>query len=329
MQRWRNGMRKKTVIVCLIFVFALAGAVGSRQSFCEAAKKPQALHVEGTRIVNASGKTVTLKGVSTHGIAWFPQYVNKKCFQSFKKMGANTIRLAFYSDDGAGYSKSLYRKVDEGVKAATELGMYVIIDWHILSDGNPKTNQGKAKQFFTYFAKKYAGHTNVLYEICNEPNGDVTWKRDIKPYANQMISLIRTYDKDAIIIVGTPTWSQDVDVVADDPIKNQSNLVYALHFYAATHGEWNRSKLKTANQKGLPVIVSEFSVCDASGNGAINKKEAKAWMKLLKKYKIGRIAWNISNKNETSALIRSGCKKTGTITKKDLSSSGKWIIKNW
>ena len=69
MQRWRNGMRKKTVIVCLIFVFALAGAVGSRQSFCEAAKKPQALHVEGTRIVNASGKTVTLKGVSTHGIA--------------------------------------------------------------------------------------------------------------------------------------------------------------------------------------------------------------------------------------------------------------------
>lgn len=322
-------MSKKTVMLIAIMMVVCAGAVGSRRVCCEAAKKPQALHVEGTKIVNASGKTVTLKGVSTHGIAWFPQYVNKKCFQSFKKMGANTVRLAFYSDDGAGYSKSLYSKVDEGVKAATELGMYVIIDWHILSDGNPKTNQGKAKQFFTYFAKKYAGYTNVLYEICNEPNGNVTWKKDIKPYANQMISLIRTYDKDALIIVGTPTWSQDVDVAADDPIKNQSNLVYALHFYAATHGEWIRNKLKTANQKGLPVIVSEFSICDASGNGGINKKEAAAWMKLLKKYKVGRIAWNISNKNETSALIQPSCKKTGAITKKNLSKSGKWIIKNW
>lgn len=323
-------MNKKAVWLSFSFFILLAAvSLGTGQASCSAAKKPSALHIEGTKIVNASGKTVTLKGVSTHGIAWFPQYVNKKCFQSFKKMGANTIRLAFYSDDSAGYSKSLYSKVDEGVKAATELGMYVVIDWHILSDGNPKTNQEKAKQFFTYFAKKYAGQTNVLYEICNEPNGNVTWKKDIKPYANQMISLIRKYDTDAIIIVGTPTWSQDVDVVADDPILNQSNIAYALHFYAATHKEWIRDKLKTANQKGLPVIVTEFSICDASGNGGIDKKEAKAWMKLLKKYKIGRIAWNISNKNETSALIKSSCKKTGTIAKKNLSKSGKWITNNW
>lgn len=323
-------MNKKSVWLFTSFCILLAAvSLGAGQTSCAAAKKPSALHIEGTKVVNASGKTVTLKGVSTHGIAWFPQYVNKKCFQSFKKMGANTIRLAFYSDDSAGYSKSLYSKVDEGVKAATELGMYVIIDWHILSDGNPKTNQAKAKQFFTYFAQKYAGQTNVLYEICNEPNGNVTWKKDIKPYANEMISLIRQYDKDAIIIVGTPTWSQDVDVVADDPIQNQSNIAYTLHFYAATHKDWIRNKLKTANQKGLPVIVTEFSICDASGNGGIDKKEAKAWMKLLKKYKIGRVAWNISNKNETSALIKTSCNKTGTITKKNLSKSGKWIINNW
>lgn len=296
---------------------------------CQAAKKPSALSVKGTQIVDASGKVVMLKGVSTHGIAWFPQYVNKACFQSFKKMGANTIRLAFYSDDSAGYSKDLYKKVDEGVKAATDLGMYVIIDWHILSDGNPKTNEKKAKQFFTYFSKKYAGQSNVLYEICNEPNGNVTWEKDIKPYAERMVKLIRTYDKDSIIIVGTPTWSQDVDVVAQNPLKNQKNIAYALHFYAATHKDWIRDKLKVANGKGLPVIVTEYSICDASGNGAIDYKEAKAWMTLLKKYKVGHIAWNISNKNETSALIQSSCQKTGKITKGNLSKSGKWIVKNW
>ena len=321
-------MKKKSMLIaaCAAVMFALGIAWGGRA--CQAAK-PSALKVKDNKIVNASDKTVVLKGVSTHGIAWYPQYVNKQCFKSFKKMGANTIRLAFYSDDSAGYDKSLYIKVEEGVKAATDLGMYVIIDWHILSDGNPKTNQKKAKEFFTYFAKKYAGQTNVLYEICNEPNGDVTWDRDIKPYAEKMIKLIRKYDKNGIIIVGTPTWSQDVDLVAEDPIRNQNNIAYAFHFYAATHKDQLREKLKTANEKGLPVIVTEFSICDASGTGKIDKKEAKAWMKLLKKHKIGRVAWNISNKNETSALIQPSCKKTDKISKKNLSKSGKWIVGNW
>ena len=62
------------------------------------------LSVKGTNIVNKNGKKVQLKGVSTHGIAWFPQYVNKSCFKSFKKMGVNTIRIAFYSDPGSGYT---------------------------------------------------------------------------------------------------------------------------------------------------------------------------------------------------------------------------------
>ncbi len=322
-------MKKHMKYVVITFVILCMTTVIIKSTNGLAAKKPSALSVKGTKIVNASGKTVQLKGVSTHGVAWYPQYINKKCFKSFKKMGANTIRLAFYSDDAAGYNKSLYAKVDEGIKAATDLGMYVVIDWHILSDGNPKTNQKKAKEFFTYFAKKYAHQKNIIYEICNEPNGNVTWNKDIKPYAEKMISLIRKYDKKAIIIVGTPTWSQDVDVVAENPIKNQKNIMYALHFYAATHKDWNRSKAKTALKKGLPILVSEFSICDASGNGGIDYKEAKKWMKFLKKNKIGRIAWNISNKNETSAMIKASCNKTETITKKNLSKSGKWIVKNW
>lgn len=130
-------------------------------------------------------------------------------------------------------------------------------------------------------------------------------------------------------MVGTPTWSQDVDVVADDPIRGQTNILYALHFYAATHGDGIRNKLIRAHKKNLPVIVSEFSICDASGNGAINKKEAKKWMSLLKKYNIGRVAWSLCNKNETSALLKPSCKTTTNIKKSHLSKTGKWIVKNW
>ena len=243
-------------------------------------------------------------------------------------MGVNVIRLAFYSDPNAGYSKSLYPTVEKGVRYATELGMYVIIDWHILSDGNPKTYQKQALSFFNYFAKKYKKQKNVLYEICNEPNGDVTWERDIRPYANKVIKKIRKHDKKNIIIVGTPTWSQDVDLAAQKPLK-QKNIAYALHFYAATHTGWLRDKLSAARGMGLPILVTEFSVCDASGSGAIDGASGTAWMKLLKKYKIGYVAWNVSNKNETSALIRPDCRKTKGIRKGDLSASGKWIAKWW
>ncbi len=286
------------------------------------------LKVKGTRIVDKKGKTIQLKGVSTHGVAWFPQYVNKKAFQTLRdKWGVNTIRLAMYSDPSCGYGKDSVKLVEKGVKYATDLGMYVIIDWHILSDGNPNIYKKEAKAFFKKMAKKYKNHKNVIYEICNEPNGNVSWEYDIKPYAKTIIKTIRKYDKKAIIVVGTPTWSQDVDIVAASPIKNVKNVMYTLHFYAATHREDLQNKLKTAVKAGLPIFVTEFGICDASGNGAVDQKSADKWMKLLKKYNISYAAWNLSNKAESSALIKNSCSKLSGWKKSNLSTSGKWLLK--
>jgi endoglucanase len=287
------------------------------------------LYVKGTKIVNQNGQPFVIKGVSTHGIAWFPQYITKDGFQTLRdSMGVNTVRLALYSSSGEGYSTDLHKKVDEGVKYATELGMYVVIDWHILNNGNPNTDKAAAESFFKEMAGKYKDNNNVLYEICNEPNGDVQWERDIKPYAESMISVIRAIDNDAIVIVGTPTWSQDVDVAAKSPLSDK-NTVYALHFYAATHKQDLRNKAQTAINAGLPLLVSEFGICDASGNGNIDETEANKWMEFLDNNSIGRICWNLSNKNESSSLIASSSQKTSGWTDADLSQSGKWLKKSY
>ncbi|MBO6108216.1 MAG: glycoside hydrolase family 5 protein [Eubacterium sp.] len=241
------------------------------------------------------------------------------------------MRLACYSSSGEGYNTdSVWKTIDRGVKAASELGMYVIIDWHILMNGNPKTDMSAAIRFFKHFVKKYRGKKNVLWEICNEPNG-CEWANDIKPYAKKLIKVIRKIDKKNIIIVGTPTWSQDVDTAADDRLEKKlsKNVCYTLHFYAATHQDNIRNKVKYAVSKGLPILCTEFSICDASGNGALDKGSGKVWMKLLKKNCIGFISWNISNKAESSSLIKPDCMKTGKLKKKDLTESGKWVIKQW
>ena len=239
------------------------------------------LHVKGTKLVDKKGHEVQLRGVSTHGLSWYPQYVNDKCFaQLHDKWGANVVRLAMYTEEYNGYCSGdaknrsdLKKLIKKGVKLAKKHKMYVIVDWHILSDGNPNSHKKEAKAFFKEMSKELKGYNNVIYEICNEPNNGTSWK-EIKSYAKSVISTIRENDKKAVIVVGTPTWSQDVDQAAADPIKGE-NLMYALHFYAATHKADLRNKMTAAINKGLPVFVTEYGICDASGNGAIDKEEAQ------------------------------------------------------
>lgn len=292
-----------------------------------------ALSVKGTDIVDENGKVFQLKGVSTHGINWFPDYVNKDAFSSLSEYGVNAIRLAMYTADYNGYctggnQDELEKLIDTGVKACTELGMYVIIDWHILNDNDPNQNKDSAKSFLDKMSKKYAGNNNVIYEICNEPNGGTTWE-SVKSYAEEVIPVIRKNDKDALIIVGTPNWSQDVDIAAKNRIEGQENILYAVHFYASTHKNDIRTKVETARKEGLPVIVSECSICEASGNGSINYDEAQSWMKMINEYHLSYFAWNLSNKDEQSSLLKSSVTKTSGFTKEDFSETGTWFMEQF
>ena len=289
------------------------------------------LHVKGTKLVDKKGHEVQLRGVSTHGLSWYPQYVNDKCFaQLHDKWGANVVRLAMYTEEYNGYCSGdaknrsdLKKLIKKGVKLAKKHKMYVIVDWHILSDGNPNSHKKEAKAFFREMSREFKGYNNVIYEICNEPNNGTSWK-EIKSYAKSVISTIRKNDKKAVIVVGTPTWSQDVDQAAADPIKGD-NIMYALHFYAATHKADLRNKMTAAINKGLPVFVTEYGICDASGNGAIDKKEADRWIKTMDEYVVSYIAWNLSNKQESSSIIKSSCPKVSGFKKSELSDEGRWL----
>lgn len=319
-----------------LFLIILTGIVFLTPMETEAAEKTPLerygrLKVSGSTLTDSKGNIVQLKGISTHGLSWYPQYVNKKAFQTLRdQWGVEVIRLAMYTAEYNGYCtgssqnrKDLKSVIKKAVRYCDELGLYVIIDWHILSDSDPHTYKKEAAAFFKSMSGKYAGHKNIIYEICNEPNGSVTWPQ-IKSYAKSIIHTIRRQDKHAVIIVGTPTWSQDVDIAAASPLEGR-NLMYAFHFYAATHTDDFRKKLQAAIDAGLPVFVSEYGLSEASGGGNINKKEALKWMKLLDKHNISCVAWNLSNKEEACALIKSGCTKTYGWKRSDLSACGKWI----
>ena len=293
------------------------------------------LHVEGSGLMNEANKICQLKGISTHNLSLYPEYINEACITDLtERFGISAFRLAMYSaeaDDVKGYADSddahrayLEKMILDAVKVCAKLGIYVLVDWHILLDYNPNIHADSAIQFFSNICPKLKEYDNVLYEICNEPNGGTGWK-DIKAYAEEVIPVIRQYDDDAIIIVGTPNWSQYVDQAAADPITGYDNIMYALHFYAATHKDSLRKTMMAAIDAGLPVFVTEYGICDASGSGGIDEYQANEWVKTMNSYNVSYVAWNLSNKNETSAMISSGCNKVSGFSESDLSACGKWV----
>ena len=291
------------------------------------------LSVKGTQLVDKNGNGYQLRGMSTHGITWFPDFINENSFRTLRDdWNTNVVRLAMYGDEwgnGQCYMKNKdgsRQLLEKGVDICIKLGMYVIIDWHVLNPGDPTAYTDEAISFFNDISKKYANYPNIIYEIVNEPNGNATWGGVIKPYAEKVIPVIRKNDKDAVIIVGTPTWSQDIDQALADPL-DFDNVMYALHFYAATHTDWLRERTEKCVAGGLPIFVSEFGCCDASGNGGNDFGQTEKWLKLLDKYGISYCNWNLANKNESSSCFRESAKADGNWSDSDYSEGGAWIRK--
>ena len=285
-------------------------------------------------IVDQYGNPVLLRGASTHGVQWFPQYVNEAAFQSMRdEWGINLVRLALYAKEG-GYTQGsqsiMDQKIKEGVDAAKKLGMYIILDWHVLSY-NPNESLNDAKQFFARYAKEYANCPNVIFEIANEPTGTPWYNgsnNDLYSYSKQVCKVIRDAGAKNIIICGTNDWSQRVDEVATKPLAKDGfeNIMYALHFYAATHYDGIKGNLQKAVNDGTPLFVTEFGTCDASGNGGYDFNNANAWMKLLGDNNISYANWSLCNKGEAASMISSSCNKTSKWTGNDLTESGKWLV---
>lgn len=266
------------------------------------------IHTNGVNLENEKNEKIQLRGLSSHGIEWYYDVLTYENLKDLKdNWNINTFRIAMYTDsNGKGYvynSTENTEKVYNIIDIATRLDMYVIVDWHILYDNNPQIHKQEAKIFFDELSKKYSNTPNVIYEICNEPNGnEVTWDKDIKPYAEEIIPIIRKNSKNSLIIVGTPDWCKKLKKAADNPL-NFENIVYSCHFYSGTHGSELREQIDYCIDKNIPIFVSECGLTEANGDGALYFDEFSEWIDYLNSKNISWIYWSFSNKNESSAIL--------------------------
>lgn len=289
------------------------------------------LEVCGTSLCNENGEPVQLRGMSTHGLQWYADCVNDASLDALAQdWNADVIRASMYIQEGGyetdpeGFTQQMNTIIDQ----ATERGLYVIIDWHMLTPGDPNENLDLAKEFFASMAEEHANADNVIYEVANEPNG-VSWE-EIKSYHEQIIPVIRDRDTDGLVLLGTRGWSSlgvsdgaDESEVIDNPV-DAENIMYTFHFYAASHGEEYLNTLDRASDE-LPMFVSEFSTQEASGDGQNDFEMAQRYLDLMAEKQIGWTNWNFSDDERSGAVFTEGTCPNGPFGAQNLKPAGEWI----
>lgn len=291
------------------------------------------LQVAGNRIVGAHGRPISLAGVSFGWSQWeAARFYNAGTVNWLKQdWNASIVRaaLGLHHEPGSYLQKPAANRarVTAVVDAAIAADLYVLIDWH---DHHAEDRTDLAVAFFTDMAKRYGHLPNVIYEIYNEPLV-ISWPDKIKPYAEKVIAAIRAHDPDNLIIVGTPRWSQDVDVAAADPIKDP-NLAYTLHFYAGTHKNSLRAKAEKALALGAALMVTEWGTCNADGKGPVDEASVREWMDFIRRHELSHCNWGIYDKRETASIVRPRAPAKGGWKDSDLTPSGKLardLVRGW
>ena len=300
-----------------IVAFLLVGLCSNAQFV----KKHGQLSVKGTQLVDKNQNPIVLRGVSFGWHSMWPRFYNAKAVDWLKKdFNCTVVRAALGIEIGEyPYLKATEfskEKLEAVVKGAIKSDIYVIIDWH-----SHNINLQEAKVFFAEMSKKYGKYPNVIYEVFNEPDYE-TWP-EVKAYSEEVIKVIRANDPDNIILVGSPKWDQEVQLPAQDPIKGFDNLMYTMHFYAATHEKWLRDRTDEAIKSGLPIFVSESAGMEAIGDGPLNVKAWEEYIEWMESRKLSWITWSVSDKDETCSMLYKTAKSEGNWRDSDLKESGK------
>lgn len=224
------------------------------------------LHVDGNQIKDTTGNPVTLRGVSI--IA--PEYATGNPYNP--KTPAEYI--AWLADSARGWYSGIvrlplceinttpetaYKFIDPLVQQAIGLGLYVIIDFHNVSNyGNGGTSQTTVMNFWKLFASKYADASNVLFEVYNEPVNPADWSQ-WKSFIQPVVNAIRAVAPENIILMGSPQWSTYTNYAISNPVAG-NNIVYVYHIYpnqgTPTSSLLNSKFGNAANS--IPVMITEF-----------------------------------------------------------------------
>lgn len=268
------------------------------------------ISVKGNKFVNPAGETMLFRGVSIADPDKIDSegHWNRELFVAVKDFGANLVRLPVHPVAWRGRTPEKYLELlDQAVNWCTELGMYVIIDWH--SIGNLKagmfqspmyeTSVPETLAFWRTIAFHFRGHHTVaFYELFNEPThfrgmlGEMSWTewRDLN---EEMIGVIRAIDQETIPLVAGFDWAYDLDFLRYEPVRAE-NIGYVTHPYANKRSrpwepKWEENFAFAAAR--WPMIATEIGFSLKPGEVVDDDHYGNRITRFLEEHGIGWMAW--------------------------------------
>lgn len=250
----KNFLKTKSFFITIIFTFFAASFSFAQNSLFSKSSIP---HVNNALPFS--------KGISIP--TWFEPYeqcqsgityFGKHDFVNIRNMGADIIRLPIHFETfSSGYpdyriSSLIFEVLDEVVKWAEELKVYVIFDCH--DDGMSPTTESSEKilsKIWTQIATRYRSASKyILYEIKSEPWGidDAVWGE----IQGRIIKVIRQHDTNHYVIVGGANYNS-IQSMLKLPEYDDFKLIYSFHNsdpLLFTHqGEYS---VNLSNMKNIP-----------------------------------------------------------------------------
>jgi aryl-phospho-beta-D-glucosidase BglC (GH1 family) len=271
------------------------------------AKSLPLIKVQGNKFITPDGKPVLFRGLSISDPDKIERqgHWNKAHFEQVKEMGAMIVRIPVHPVAWRERTPEKYLELlDQAAEWCTDLGMYIIIDWHsignlgmeLFQDPMYNTSKPETYQFWRTISRHFSGNNTVaFYEIFNEPTiyrgelGSLPWS-EWKKINENIISLIRAFDTETIPLVAGLDWAYDLSPLRDDPI-NAEGIAYVTHPYSFKRSQpwepkWEENFGFAADK--YPVVATEFGLFtdpgapgeEDYGNRIINYLEGRgiSWM---------------------------------------------------
>jgi endoglucanase len=245
------------------------------------------IHVDGNLFVDDAGHIRSFHGVNISD----PDKLekdgrwSKAYFQVIKDWGADIVRVPVHPVAWRGRGKAAYFELlDQAVIWASELDLYLIIEWHSIGNLETEvfqhpmhdTTKQETYNFWRDVSFRYAGIPAVaFYELFNEPTmyrgqlGHITWS-EWREINEEIIGIIFAHDARVIPLVAGFDWAYELRQVREYPIRMEG-IGYVSHPYPMKAPQpweenWERDFGYVADT--YPVFATEIGFMAAGDPGA-------------------------------------------------------------
>jgi len=239
-------------------------------------------------------------------------YITEEDIKYIKQTGINSIRIPFhyksFTDEdymGLDSAQDGFDIIDQLVEWCRKENIYVIFDMHDAPGGQTGDNiddsygfpwlmqDEKSKDTFCNIwkniAEHYANDTIVLgYDLLNEPiahyfTEDFAHLNDsLEPLYKRCVEIIRTVDKNHIVLLGGAQWNSNFKVFKDS--KFDDNIMYTCHrYWCDTLQSDIQDFVNFRDSVNLPIYMGE--------TGENTDEWIAGWTRLMERNNIGWHYW--------------------------------------